>query len=106
AQAALTRVARHSGVATAKLERARRDETLTLTVTDTGRGLPQGHRPGTGIRGMSERAALIGATLAIEDARGRGGVRVRLEVPLDEVEELEEFESLDGATPREVGEAP
>ena len=105
AQEALTNVARHSGVATAKLELARRDDLLTLTVTDTGRGLPQGHRPGTGIRGMSERAALIGATLAIEDAGRRGGVRVRLEVPLDEVEELEEFESLDGAGPREVGQA-
>ena len=42
--------------------RAPRDM-LTLTVTDTGRGLPTGHQPGTGIRGMSERAALIGATL-------------------------------------------
>jgi two-component system sensor histidine kinase UhpB len=105
AQEALTNVARHSDVATAKLELARRDDLLTLTVTDTGRGLPQGHRPGTGIRGMSERAALIGATLTIEDAGGRGGVRVRLEVPLDELEELEAFESVDGATPREVGEA-
>jgi hypothetical protein len=54
---------------------------------------------------MSERAALIGATLTIEDAGGRGGVRVRLEVPLDDLEELDEFESVDGATPREVGEA-
>jgi two-component system, NarL family, sensor histidine kinase UhpB len=105
AQEALTNVARHSGVATAKLELARHDEQLTLTVTDTGRGLPQGHRPGTGIRGMSERAALIGAVLAIEDAGGRGGVRVRLEVPLDEVEEFEQFESLDGAGPRGIGDA-
>jgi two-component system sensor histidine kinase UhpB len=105
AQEALTNVARHSGVATANLELAHRDEVLTLIVTDTGRGLPQGHQPGTGIRGMSERAALIGATLTIEDAGGRGGVRVRLEVPLDDLEELDEFESVDGATPREVGEA-
>jgi hypothetical protein len=55
---------------------------------------------------MSERAALIAATLAIEDADGRGGVRVLLEVPLDVLEELEEVEPVDGAAqPREVGEA-
>jgi two-component system, NarL family, sensor histidine kinase UhpB len=106
AQEALTNVARHSGVATAKLELAHRDELLTLTVTDSGRGLPQGHQPGTGIRGMGERAALIGATLTIEDAGARGGVRVRLEVPLDEIEELEPFDSFNGATPsHEVGDA-
>ena len=105
AQEALTNVARHSGVATAKLELVHRDGVLTLTVIDSGRGLSQGHQPGTGIRGMSERAALIGATLAIENAGARGGVRVRLEVPLEEVEELEEFQSLNGAVqPHELGE--
>jgi two-component system, NarL family, sensor histidine kinase UhpB len=95
AQEALTNVARHSGVATAELDLAHGDATLTLAVTDAGDGLPQGHRPGTGIRGMSERAALIGATLAIEDASPRGGCRVRLEVPLDGLEELHELDTLD-----------
>ena len=105
AQEALTNVARHSGVASAELELTHGADILTLTVTDTGRGLPQGHSPGTGIRGMSERAALIGATLAIEDAGATSGVRVRLEVPLDELPELDEFDSLDGAgQPREIGE--
>ncbi len=105
AQEALTNVARHSGVATAKLELVHRDGMLTLTVIDSGRGLSHGHKPGTGIRGMSERAALIGATLAIENAGARGGVRVRLELPLEEVEELQEFQSLNGAVqPHELGE--
>jgi two-component system sensor histidine kinase UhpB len=105
AQEALTNVARHSGVATAELELAHGEDKLTLTVTDSGRGLPQAHQPGTGIQGMSERAALIGATLAIENAGTRGGVRVRLELALDEVEELEEFQSLNGAVgPHELGE--
>jgi hypothetical protein len=55
---------------------------------------------------MSERAALIGATLTIENSNPRGGVRVRLEVPLDELEELGEFEPLAGAgESREIGEA-
>src|ERR1700748_3027367 len=104
AQEPLTNAPRHSGVATAKLELAHRDGMLTLTVVDSGRGLLPGHQPGTGIRGMSERAALIGATLAIENAAARGGVRVRLEVALDDVEELEEFQSLNGAVqPHELG---
>jgi two-component system sensor histidine kinase UhpB len=106
AQEALTNVARHSGVATAELDLAHGDGTLTLTVIDAGDGLPQGHRPGTGIRGMSERAALIGATLTIEDASPPGGCRVRLEVPLDELEELDGFETLDELEPsHEIGDA-
>jgi two-component system sensor histidine kinase UhpB len=106
AQEALTNVARHSGVGIARLELAHRDDMLTLTVSDSGHGLPRGHRPGTGIRGMSERAALIGATLTIENSNPRGGVRVRLEVPLDELEELGEFEPLAGSgESREIGEA-
>lgn len=90
AQEALTNVARHSGAATAELELGRHDGMLTLTVTDPGHGLPSGHRPGTGIRGMSERAALVGATLAIDTGGARGGVRVRLELPLDDLAGVEE----------------
>ena len=44
---------------------------LTLTVTDDGDGLPEGHIPGTGIRGMRERATLIGANLTIDRDPGR-----------------------------------
>ena len=90
AQEALTNVARHSGVATAELELEHHDAVLTLMVSDNGRGLPDGHRPGTGIRGMSERAALIGATLTIESPGARGGCRVRLRAPLAEFEGAEE----------------
>jgi hypothetical protein len=51
---------------------------------------------------MSERATLIGATLAVEDANARGGCRVRLEVPLDELEKLnppDEFDPSDQFDP-------
>jgi two-component system sensor histidine kinase UhpB len=86
AQEALTNVARHSGVANAQLSLAQQDQLLTLAVSDEGRGLPDGHEPGTGIQGMSERAALIGATLAINTNGAGGGCRVRLEVPLREMD--------------------
>ncbi|HEY1511642.1 MAG TPA: HAMP domain-containing sensor histidine kinase [Solirubrobacteraceae bacterium] len=84
AQEALTNVARHSGVGIADLSLTCGDEALRLTVVDQGRGLPAGHEPGTGIRGMSERATLIGATLAIDTDREAGGCRVQLDVPLEE----------------------
>lgn len=82
AQEALTNVARHSRAAEADLALAREDGVLTLTVTDDGDGLPAGHTPGAGIRGMRERAALIGATLKIDGNPAGAGCRVRLSVPI------------------------
>jgi two-component system, NarL family, sensor histidine kinase UhpB len=65
AQEALTNVARHSGTEHAELRLAAHNGGLTVTVSDHGRGLSAGGEPGTGIRGMRERAALIGATLEV-----------------------------------------
>ena len=81
AQEALTNVARHSGAHEADLVLAPDDGVLRLTVTDAGTGLPEGHAPGTGIRGMRERATLVGANLTIDGDPVGGGTRVRLEVP-------------------------
>jgi two-component system sensor histidine kinase UhpB len=82
AQEALTNVARHSGVNEAWLRLAHRDGGLTLTVRDRGRGLSPGTEAGTGLRGMRERATLIGARLEIGNA-SNGGCEVRLDVPLE-----------------------
>jgi two-component system sensor histidine kinase UhpB len=84
AQEALTNVARHSGTRTAHLALTSTNGTLSLEVADHGRGLPIGAEPGTGIRGMRERAALIGATLRIDsDGSAATGCQVRLTVPLE-----------------------
>jgi two-component system sensor histidine kinase UhpB len=75
AQEALTNVARHAGARHAEV----RLEPRRLEVDDDGSGLPYGDEGG-GIRGMRERAVLIGATLRL----GRsplGGARVTLELP-------------------------
>jgi two-component system sensor histidine kinase UhpB len=80
AQEALTNVARHAGVDQAELSLHARDDGLVMTVTDQGTGLPAGGTPGTGIRGMRERAALIGARLQIAPGEDRG-CRVTLSVP-------------------------
>ena len=79
AQEALTNVARHAGAGTVSLGLALRGDHLVLTVADDGRGIPPG-ATGTGIRGMQERAALVGGTLEV--ARRDGGTVVTLDVPL------------------------
>lgn len=83
AQEALTNVARHSGADVADLTLAPQNGMLMLTVTDDGDGLPDGYEPGTGMRGMRERATLIGADLVIDHDPQAGGCRVRLKVPTE-----------------------
>ncbi|MGW0467637.1 HAMP domain-containing sensor histidine kinase [Streptomyces sp. NPDC003027] len=79
AQEALTNTARHSGARTVELHlRALPGGGVGLLVRDNGRGL--GSAPeGAGIRGMRERALLIGAELLI-GAGPNGGTQVRLNV--------------------------
>jgi two-component system sensor histidine kinase UhpB len=83
AQEALTNVARHAGADRAQLRLERHGSAAVLTVRDDGRGLdPDDDSSSHGIRGMRERAMLIGADLAVGPAPGRG-TEVRLTVPLD-----------------------
>jgi two-component system sensor histidine kinase UhpB len=83
AQEGLTNVARHARCDAAELTFAGDADYLELTVRDYGRGLPNGPRPdGTGVRGMRERAALIGADLTLGKPRDGPGTELRLEVPL------------------------
>lgn len=84
AQEALTNVARHAGSDMAKLTVAANARQLTLTVRDGGRGLPNGYATeGNGMRGMQERAGLIGADLTIETPMDGPGAELRLELPLN-----------------------
>jgi two-component system sensor histidine kinase UhpB len=80
AQEGLTNVARHAGASRVELALTREPDGVLLRITDDGRGL-SGAVEGAGIRGMRERAILIGATLAI-DPRTGGGTEVRLLVPI------------------------
>jgi two-component system sensor histidine kinase UhpB len=81
AQEALTNVVRHSEARHARLELASNEERVRLVVRDDGRGL-DGAAEGSGIRGMRERAVLVGADLRVAD-RIRGGVELELDLPLD-----------------------
>ncbi len=84
AQEALTNVARHAGSDTAELTVASEADQLTLTVRDHGRGLPDGLAAyGNGMRGMQERAGLVGANLRVHSATDGAGTELCLELPLD-----------------------
>ena len=83
AQEALTNVARHANAAQVHLHLGRADEHVVLTVRDDGRGLPpDAFWSSEGIRGMRERAMLIGAELTIAEPPS-GGTEVRLSIPLE-----------------------
>jgi two-component system sensor histidine kinase UhpB len=84
AQEALTNVARHADSDGVKLTLASDADRLTLTVRDHGRGLGgEAAGEGGGIRGMHERAGLIGAELRIETPSDGPGTELRLELPLN-----------------------
>jgi len=75
AQEALDNISRHAEARTVMVSLTRVDRRLTLTVSDDGRGIAPDADFGDdhfGIRGMRERAALIGGTLEIEAHPGQG----------------------------------
>jgi two-component system sensor histidine kinase UhpB len=81
AQEALTNVVRHAHATAVELSLEHDELETVLTVADDGRGLAPGSLPSAhGIRGMRERAMLIGAGLRIATRVG-GGTEVQLIVP-------------------------
>ncbi len=84
AQECLTNVVRHSGARHADVELDREGTGVRLRVRDDGRGLPPGYREGTGVRGMRERALMIGSTLRVGVGTS-GGTEVVLDLPSEEL---------------------
>lgn len=84
AQEALTNAVRHSGASRIALALEAAADRLTLRVTDDGTGFSVPASEGPGIRGMRERALLVGGRLHIGPAAvarrpGRRGTTVRLD---------------------------
>lgn len=79
-QESLTNVLRHSGASTVRVTARAVEGTLTLRIVDDGR---QSATPtkgtGAGIRGMKERAELLGGTLTAHPAPG--GFTVDAKIP-------------------------
>lgn len=80
AQEGLTNAARHAHASRVELSLIARPGGVELRITDNGRGGVR--HDGAGIRGMRERAMLVGARLTVTSPQG-GGTDVRLTVPAD-----------------------
>jgi signal transduction histidine kinase len=91
AQEALENVVRHAEAERVSVALEQTDGHFVFTVTDDGRGIgPDAHETAgevrqdrLGIRGMEERATVIGGELDITNAEGQGTV-VRLTVPAEQ----------------------
>ncbi|WLQ33534.1 sensor histidine kinase [Streptomyces castrisilvae] len=84
---AVTNVVRHSTAARCVFELGGGGERVRLTVTDDGRGRPDGPAPtpgigGTGLKGLTERLAAAGGSL-VAGPGPDGGFVVTAELPVD-----------------------
>jgi signal transduction histidine kinase len=84
-QEALNNVRRHADATLVRVRTERDGPISRISVTDNGRGFDPSAVPAGsyGLRGMQERAELIGASLDIR-SRDRDGTRVTLEVTIQE----------------------
>jgi len=80
AQESFTNIARHAGATGVTLSVTGVRDAVVLRIRDDGKGL-DGPAEGAGIRGMRERALLVGADLSV-DSPASGGTEVRLVVPV------------------------
>ena len=81
AQESLTNVARHAGASEVLLSLERGNGSVVLRVLDNGQGFAPDHTEAGGLRGIRERALIVGGAAAIKPG-SHGGVEVRLEVPM------------------------
>jgi two-component system sensor histidine kinase UhpB len=80
AQESLTNVARHARASRVGVDLASDAASVVLVVRDDGAGFDGDRMGHGGLRGMRERAVLVGGALELREPDG-GGVEVRVEVP-------------------------
>ncbi|MBN1448937.1 MAG: hypothetical protein JXA28_13490 [Bacteroidetes bacterium] len=73
-QEAMNNILKHAGAQRVEVQLRREDNRLHLLIRDDGAGFDQTAREGTGLglRGMQERTYMLGGTLHIESAPGKG----------------------------------
>ncbi|MFE7835720.1 sensor histidine kinase [Streptomyces sp. NPDC057474] len=83
-QEALTNALRHGHARSAEVtvRRQRWGNAVLVRVVDGGEGPPPQYRPGRGLRGISERAAALGGSVAHGPADDDGGFALSVELPL------------------------
>ncbi len=85
-QEGLNNIAKHAGASHAEVRIIREEESLKLFIGDDGRGFDPsaGEKgKGLGLRGMAERIGILGGSLRIETAPGKG-TRIMAETPVRE----------------------
>jgi len=84
AQEALTNVRKHARAKGVTLTLRRVKNAVRLAIADDGVGMASANRKreGHGVRGMSERASLVGGSLAMARRRG-GGTTVTVSLPIE-----------------------
>ena len=82
AQESLTNIARHAQASEVLLMLERGKGSVVLRVIDNGQGFDPERVEGGGLRGIRERALIVGGAVAIKPGP-QGGVEVRLEVPTE-----------------------
>jgi signal transduction histidine kinase len=84
-QEGINNVVKHSGATEAKLLISRSPREVEVLIEDDGQGFnPAGdaaRRPGFGLTGLAERARILGGTLSVDSAPGRGTV-LKLRIPV------------------------
>ncbi|SFN50596.1 Histidine kinase-, DNA gyrase B-, and HSP90-like ATPase [Streptomyces sp. cf124] len=83
-QEALTNALRHGHARSAEVtvRRQRWGNAVLVTVVDGGAGPPPEYRPGRGLRGIGERAAALGGSVAHGPADDGAGFALTVELPL------------------------
>jgi two-component system, NarL family, sensor histidine kinase UhpB len=81
AQEGLTNAARHSGASEVTLTLEHDADSVVLRILDNGRGFDGSRAEGGGLRGIRERALIVGGAVAIKPSP-TGGVEIRLQVPI------------------------
>ncbi len=83
-QESLTNVVRHSGATKVGVSLRRDNEEVVLSISDNGRGLPEGHTIAStsyGLRGMRERVVQLGGKIKFDNPAG-GGFSVTVRLPV------------------------
>ena len=81
AQECMENVRKHSGAIEARLSLQRVNGHVTLSVEDSGRGIPDQRERGIGLAGMRERVEAVGGTIHVGGALN-GGVQVEASIPV------------------------
>lgn len=96
AQEALTNIARHSGATRAWVNVEIEEGTIRLTISDNGQGYAAdsgaGAGPSLGMVGMRARARQLHGELVVEN-RKEGGLRIRVEAPMQKADASVEQEN-------------